>query len=144
VAQIVLVLSSCVILEGLVSTIELLTDVCQSVLMETVCEVCIMVAASYCNLPGVLFMMEVYFCSKNSTHYSEIQSAILQTHVSHLHSAMSHTNSHSCSQKLSKHTREIHRWAIGPLAWQSSTSAYSPSLNCHLLAPMMDCLHRPL
>jgi hypothetical protein len=94
VAQIVLLLSSCVFLEGLVSTIELLTDVCQNVLMETVCEVCIMVAASYCNLPGVLFMMEVYFCPKNSTHYSKIQSAILQTHVSHLHSAMSHTNSY--------------------------------------------------
>jgi hypothetical protein len=47
--------------------------------------------------------MEVYFHSKNSTHYSETQSAILQTHVTCLYSAMSHTNSHSCNQELSKH-----------------------------------------
>jgi hypothetical protein len=50
---------------------------------------------------GVLFTMEVYFLSKNSTHYSEIQSAILQTHVARLHTAMSHTNSHSCNQEAS-------------------------------------------
>jgi hypothetical protein len=27
-------------------------------------------AANYCNVPGVLFAMEVYFRSKKSTHYS--------------------------------------------------------------------------
>jgi len=48
------------------------------------------------------------------------------------------------NQQLSKHVRTIHRRAIGPLARQNSTSAYSPSLNCHLLAPTIDCLHRPL
>jgi hypothetical protein len=41
----------------------------------------------------------------------------------------SNTHSHSCSQKASKHTRSIRRWAIGPLA-HNSTSAYSPSLTC--------------
>jgi hypothetical protein len=35
--------------------------------------------------------MEDYFNSRNSVHYSSIQSAILQTHVRRLHSAMSHT-----------------------------------------------------
>jgi hypothetical protein len=53
-------------------------------------------------------------------------------------------NSQSCNQELTKHTRTIHYRAIGPLAWQNSISACSLSLNCHLLAPTIDCLHRPL
>jgi hypothetical protein len=28
------------------------------------------VKEQYCNVPGVLFTMEVYFCSKKSIHYS--------------------------------------------------------------------------
>jgi hypothetical protein len=37
----------------------------------------------------------------------------------------------------------IHRRAIGPLAHHNSTSAYSPSLTCHLPAPTIECLRRP-
>jgi hypothetical protein len=55
----------------------------------------------------------------------------------------SNTHSHSCSQKASKHTRSIHRLAIGALAHHNGTSACSPSLTCHLPAPTIDCLHRP-
>jgi hypothetical protein len=55
----------------------------------------------------------------------------------------SNTHSHSCSQKASKHTRSIRRRAIGPLAHHNGTSAYSPSLACHLPTPMIECLHRP-
>jgi hypothetical protein len=53
------------------------------------------------------------------------------------------THSHSCSQKASIHTRSIRRRAIGPLAHHNGTSAYSPSLACHLPAPPIECLHRP-
>jgi hypothetical protein len=59
----------------------------------------------------------------------------------------SNTNSNSCSQKASKHTSgqsivgTIHRRAIGPFAHQNTTSAYSPSLTCHLPAPTIECLH---
>jgi hypothetical protein len=55
----------------------------------------------------------------------------------------SNTRSHSCSQKASKHTRSIRRRAIGTLALHNGTSAYSPSLACHLPAPTIECLHRP-
>jgi hypothetical protein len=55
----------------------------------------------------------------------------------------SNTHSHSCSQKAYKHTRSIHRRAIGPLAHHNGTSAHSPSLTCHLPAPTIECLHRP-
>jgi hypothetical protein len=48
------------------------------------------------------------------------------------------------NQQQYKHVGTIHLRAIGPLARQNSTSAYSTSLNCHLLAPTIDCLHRPL
>jgi hypothetical protein len=54
----------------------------------------------------------------------------------------SNTHSHSCSQKASKHTRSISRRAIGPLAHHNGTLVYSPSLTCHLPAPMIEC-HRP-
>jgi hypothetical protein len=53
----------------------------------------------------------------------------------------SNTHSHSCSQKASKHTRSIRRWAIGPLAHHNGTSAHSPSL---CAAPTIECLHRKL
>jgi hypothetical protein len=46
--------------------------------------------SSYCNVPGVLFTMDVYFHSKNSTHYSYIKPAILQTHVGRLLSDVPH------------------------------------------------------
>jgi hypothetical protein len=54
----------------------------------------------------------------------------------------SNTRSHCCSKKAFKHTRSIRRRAIGPLA-HNGTSAYSPSLTCHLPAPTIACLHRP-
>jgi hypothetical protein len=54
----------------------------------------------------------------------------------------SNNHPHSCSQKASKHTRSIRRRAIGPLA-HNGTSAYSPSLTCHLPAPTIECLRRP-
>jgi hypothetical protein len=72
---------------------------------------------SYCNVPGVLFTMEVYFCFK-----------ILHTTVKY-------------SQQLSRYVRTIHHWAVSPLAHQNSTSAYSPSLTCHLLALTINCLY---
>jgi hypothetical protein len=53
----------------------------------------------------------------------------------------SNTHSHSCSLKASKHTRSIHRLAIGALAHHNGTSAHSPSLACHLPAPTIECLH---
>jgi hypothetical protein len=55
----------------------------------------------------------------------------------------SNTHSHSCIQKASKHTRSIRHRAIGSLAHRNGTSAYSPSLACHLPAPTIECLHRP-
>jgi hypothetical protein len=47
------------------------------------------------------------------------------------------------SESLQTHIETIHRRAISPLANHDSTSAYSPSLTCHLPAPMIECLHRP-
>jgi hypothetical protein len=47
---------------------------------------------SYCNVLGVLFKVDVYFHSKTQ-----------QTAV-------------KCDQRLSKHSRTIHRRAVGPLA----------------------------
>jgi hypothetical protein len=71
----------------------------------------------YCNVLGVLFTMDVYLRSK--TQHTTVQ----------------------YNQQLSKHARIIHRRAIGLLAHQNSTSAFSPSLNCHLLSPTIDRLH---
>jgi hypothetical protein len=44
----------------------------------------------------------------------------------------------------SKHVGTIRRRAIGPLAHHNGTSAYSTSLTCHLPAPTIEWLHRPL
>jgi hypothetical protein len=48
------------------------------------------------------------------------------------------------SESFQTHVGTIHRLAIGLLAHHNSTSAYSPSLTCHLPAPTIECLHRPL
>jgi hypothetical protein len=45
------------------------------------------------------------------------------------------------SERLQTHVGKIHRRVSSPLVHQNSTSAYSPSLNCHLLAPTIDCLY---
>jgi hypothetical protein len=45
------------------------------------------------------------------------------------------------SESFQTHVGTIHRRAIGPLAPHNSTSAYSPSLICHLPAPTIGCLH---
>jgi hypothetical protein len=58
----------------------------------------------------------------------------------YFHSKTQHTTA-KYSQQLSEHSRAVTRLAIGPLARQNSASAYSPSLNCHLLAPTIDSLH---
>jgi hypothetical protein len=47
------------------------------------------------------------------------------------------------SESFQTHVGTIHRWAIGPLALHNGTSAYT-SLTCHLPAPTIECLHRPL
>jgi hypothetical protein len=47
------------------------------------------------------------------------------------------------SEIFQTHVGAIHRRAIGPLAHHNGTSAYSPSLTCHLPAPTIECLHRP-
>jgi hypothetical protein len=75
----------------------------------------------YCNVLGVLlvFTMEVYF-----------------------HSKIQHTTV-KYNQQLPKYVRTISQ-AIGSLACQNSTSGYSPSLNCHLLAPTIVFLLHPL
>jgi hypothetical protein len=51
------------------------------------------------------------------------------------------TTTDKYDQQLSEHVRTIHSRAISPLVRQNRTSAYSPSLNCYSLAPMIDCLH---
>jgi hypothetical protein len=76
--------------------------------------------ASYCNVLGVLFTMDVYFHSK--TQHTTVK----------------------YNQQLSKHVKTIHCQAISALACENSTSAYSPSLNCHLLAPMIVFRFHPL
>jgi hypothetical protein len=48
------------------------------------------------------------------------------------------------SESFQIHVGTIHLRAIGPLAHHNGISAYSPSLACHLPAPTMECLHRPL
>jgi hypothetical protein len=45
------------------------------------------------------------------------------------------------SESFQTHVGKIHRRAIGPLAHHNGTSAYSPSLTCHLPAPTIGCLH---
>jgi hypothetical protein len=45
------------------------------------------------------------------------------------------------SESFQTHVGTIHRRDIGPLAHHNSTSAYSPSLTCHLPAPTIGCLH---
>jgi hypothetical protein len=47
------------------------------------------------------------------------------------------------SESFQTHAGTIHHRAIGPLAHHNGTSAYSPSLTCHLPAPTIGCLHRP-
>jgi hypothetical protein len=104
--------------------------------------------------------MELYCTPKvNTLQYT--QSATLRTHV-HVRPARSrNTNSyrilptgplvaifqHSLpflqSEGFETHVGTIHRRAIGPLAHHNGTSAYSPSLTCHLPAPTIGCLHRP-
>jgi hypothetical protein len=46
------------------------------------------------------------------------------------------------SESFQTHVGTIHRRAIGPLALQNGTSAYT-SLTRHLPAPTIECLHRP-
>jgi hypothetical protein len=95
---------------------------------------------------GVLFTMELY-CTPKSQHTTVKHSQQLfeHTYMSNLYGLRtltpieffqqdllwqtSNTNSHSCSQKVSKHVGTIHRRAIGPLAHHNITSAYSPSLH---------------
>jgi hypothetical protein len=102
--------------------------------------------------------MELY-CTPKSIHYSLIQSATLGTHV-HVRPARSRNNNsyrilptgplvamfqHSLpflqSESFQTHVGTIHRRAIGPFAHHNGTSAYSPSLTCHLPAPTIGCLH---
>jgi hypothetical protein len=45
------------------------------------------------------------------------------------------------SESFQTHVGTINRRAIGQLAHQNGTSAYSPSLTCHLPAPTIGCLH---
>jgi hypothetical protein len=45
------------------------------------------------------------------------------------------------SQSFQTHVGTIHRRTIGPLAHHNGTSAYIPSLTCHLPAPTIGCLH---
>jgi hypothetical protein len=45
------------------------------------------------------------------------------------------------SESFQTHVGTIHRRAISPLAHHNGTSAYSPSLTCHLPAPKIGCLH---
>jgi hypothetical protein len=45
------------------------------------------------------------------------------------------------SESFQTHVGSIHRRAIGSLAHHNGTSAYSPSLTCHLPAPTIGCLH---
>jgi hypothetical protein len=47
------------------------------------------------------------------------------------------------SESFQTHVRTIHRRAISPLSHHNVTSAYSPSLTCHLPVPTIECLHRP-
>jgi hypothetical protein len=74
----------------------------------------------HCKVLGVIFRMDVYFHSK--TQHTTVK----------------------YSQQLSIHVRTIHRRVIGLLAPHNSTSVYSPSLNCYLIAPTIECLHLPL
>jgi hypothetical protein len=45
------------------------------------------------------------------------------------------------SESFQTHVGTIHRRAIVSLAHHNCTSAYSPSLTCHLPAPTIGCLH---
>jgi hypothetical protein len=54
-----------------------------------------------------------------------------------------HSLSFLQSESFQTHVETIHRLAISPLAHHNGTSAYSPSLTCHLPAPTIECLHRP-
>jgi hypothetical protein len=47
------------------------------------------------------------------------------------------------SESFQTQVGTIHRRAIGPLAHHNGTSAYSPSLTCHLPVPTIESLHRP-
>jgi hypothetical protein len=101
-------------------------------------------------------MMELY-CTPKSQYTTVKHSQQLFEHTPDLHGLgtltpieffqqdllwqSSNTHSHSCSQKASKHIRSIHRRAIGLIALHNGTSAYSPSLTCHLPAPTIECLH---
>jgi hypothetical protein len=47
------------------------------------------------------------------------------------------------SESFQTHVGTIHHRAIGPLSHHNGTSAYSPSLTCHLPAPTIESLHLP-
>jgi hypothetical protein len=52
-----------------------------------------------------------------------------------------HSLSFLQSESFQTHVGTIHRRAIGSLAHHNGTSAYSPSLTCHLPDPTIGCLH---
>jgi hypothetical protein len=96
--------------------------------------------------------MEVYYRSKLNTLQLNALSHCANTRASALSDVPHKTptgTSRAISQReltflqsesLQTHVTTIHRRVSRPLGHQNSTSAYSPSLTCHLLATI-DCLH---
>jgi hypothetical protein len=116
------------------------------------------VAINIVTYSGVLFTMELYFIPKVNTLQLNT-SATLRTHVQPVLSQNTHSYrilptgplvaifQHSLpflqSESFQTYVGTIHRRAIGPLAHHNGTSAYGPSVTCHLPAPTNECLHCP-
>jgi hypothetical protein len=119
-----------------------------------------MYVCTYCNVLGVLYS-RWNFISHQKVNTLQLNTETLRTHL-HVQPVRSR-NTHSYrihptgplvaifqhslpflqSESFQTHVGTIHRRTIGPLAHHNGTSAYSPSLACHLPAPTIECLHRP-
>jgi hypothetical protein len=101
----------------------------------------------YCNVLG-------FYIHDGTSLHSKSQ----YTTVKHSRQLLEHTYTHGLgtptpieffqhslpflqSESFQTHVGTIHRRAIGSLAHQNGTSAYSTTLTCHLPAPTIGCLH---
>jgi hypothetical protein len=92
---------------------------------------------------GFLFTMELYCTPKVNILQLHTASNSWNTRTRPTCTVSEHSLQFLQSESFQTQVGTIHRRAIGTLAHHNGTSAYSPSLTCHLPAPTIECLHRP-
>jgi hypothetical protein len=90
----------------------------------------------YCNVLGVLYSRWNFIAlQKVNTLQLNTARNSSNTRTRPTCTVSEHWLTFLQSESLQTHVGTIHRRAIGPLAHHNGTSAYSPSLTCHLPAP---------